>query len=148
VIGNPPFDVGGSKVTVALPLDVAISVIAGAPGGPTGIVLDDADDAGPVPTAFVAVTDTVYAVPLARPVMVSGLVTPEVVAPPGDALAVYDVIGEPFDGGGVNATVSEPLPADTDVMVGAPGGPRGVTGEDGAEGGLLPTALVATTVNV
>jgi hypothetical protein len=45
-------------------------------------------DAGPVPAALVAVTVTVYVVPLVRPVIVQPVVAVEQVAPPGDAVAV------------------------------------------------------------
>ena len=53
--------------------------------------------------------------------------------------------------GAVKLIVAWPLPATTPVMTGTPGtviGAEGVTALDGEEGGLLPMALVATTVKV
>jgi hypothetical protein len=57
VIATPPVSVGAVKLTVALPLlTVALSPV-GAPGTvATGVTEDDALEAVPVPTAFVAVT--------------------------------------------------------------------------------------------
>ena len=42
--------------------------MVGAAGAPIGVTLFDADEAGPVPIPFVAVTAKVYAVPLVKPV--------------------------------------------------------------------------------
>ena len=50
---------------------------------PLGVTLFDADEALPVPTLLVAVTVKVYAVPLVRPVTVTGLDAPVPVRPPG-----------------------------------------------------------------
>jgi hypothetical protein len=82
------------EVPVALPPVTPV----GAPGavadaGVTGAL---ATDAGEVPTALVAVTVNVYAVPLVRPVTVAVKGPAEVaVRPPGDAVTVYPVIGDP-----------------------------------------------------
>jgi hypothetical protein len=46
-----------------------------------------------------------------------------------------------------NAKVSEPSEGVTEVMFGAPGGPDGVIGPDGAEKAPVPTELVAATSN-
>ena len=73
---------------------------SGTPEGVTGALAD----AGPVPAALVAVTVTVYGVPLVKPVMVIGLADPLAVAPPGDAVAVYPVIALPPLSGAVNVT--------------------------------------------
>jgi hypothetical protein len=48
---------------------VAVTAV-GAPGTVAGVTAADAADAGPLPTALVAVTVNVYAVPLARPITV------------------------------------------------------------------------------
>ena len=59
-------------VNVKLPGAVAVLLAAGllrlTTGKAPGITLFDADDAAPVPTALVAVTVKVYAVPLVNPV--------------------------------------------------------------------------------
>jgi hypothetical protein len=57
VIAAPPVSVGAVKLTVALPLlPVALSPV-GAPGTvAAGVTEDEALEAVPVPTAFVAVT--------------------------------------------------------------------------------------------
>jgi hypothetical protein len=56
IIGLPPFDVGVVKLTIARVLPGVAVAPVGAPGTVAGVTgLDDAD-AGPVPTAFVAVT--------------------------------------------------------------------------------------------
>lgn len=56
VIGDPPFDAGGMNETIARPLLALAATIVGAPGTARSVMLFDAADAGPVPTAFVAVT--------------------------------------------------------------------------------------------
>jgi hypothetical protein len=73
------------------------------------------------------------------------------VAPPGDAVTVYAVIGAPpLDAGAVHDTVANALPGTAATAVGAPGavGAVGVTAVDGADAGPGPTTFVATTVNV
>ena len=48
----------------------------GAPGTVEGVAAEDADEAAPVPDAFVAVTVNVYAVPFVRPEIVHGFTRP------------------------------------------------------------------------
>ncbi|MBK7743707.1 MAG: hypothetical protein IPI40_08510 [Betaproteobacteria bacterium] len=75
---------------------VAVTAV-GAPGTVAGVTAADAADAGPVPTALVAVTVNVYAVPLARPDTVidaHGAVQLPVKLP-GLDVAVYCVIALP-----------------------------------------------------
>ena len=50
--------------------------------------------------------------------------------------------------GGVNVTVALALPAVATPIVGAPGTVAGVTLFEAADGGPVPIALVAVTVNV
>jgi hypothetical protein len=78
------------KVTVACALPAVAVPIVGAPGtvGTAGVTLFDAPDAELVPTALVAVTVKVYAVPLVRPVTVIGLPAPVPVIPLGLDVAV------------------------------------------------------------
>jgi hypothetical protein len=71
VIAEPPV-AGALNVTVACALPAVAVTPVGAPGavtGASGVTLFEGADAGPVPTAFVAVTVKVYAVPLVNPVM-------------------------------------------------------------------------------
>ena len=92
---------------------------------PNGVTDEDADDAAPVPFAFVAVTVNVYAVPAVRPetvheVSVAGLGVQ--VKPPGEDVTVYDEIAEPaVCDGAVHDTVACNCPAVADTIVGAPG---------------------------
>ena len=58
------------------------------PGRLAGVTLFEAAEASPVPTSLVAVTVNVYAVPLSRPVTVTGPSLPVAVCPPGDAVTV------------------------------------------------------------
>ncbi len=58
------------------------------------------------------------------------------------------MIGDPFDAGAVKFTVARTLPAVAITGVGMPGTPFGVTAFDGADGGPVPSAFVAVTVNV
>ena len=151
VIVEPPSLAGAVKATVACALPAVAAPIVGAPGGPRGVALLDALDAGPVPTEFVAVTVNVYAVPLARPptvIDVHGAVQVPVM-PEGDEVAVYDVIvAPPLLAGAVNVTVACALPAVAVPMAGAPGTVAGVTLLDAADAELVPMAFVAVTVKV
>jgi hypothetical protein len=150
VIALPPLLPGAVKVTVALALPAVAMPMVGAPGTvavPEGVTLLDRADAGPVPIALVAVTVKVYAVPLVKPVTVIGLTVPVAVSPPGLEVAVYPVIDPPpLLDGAVNAKVACALPAVAVPMVGAPGTVAGVTRLDAADGGPVPTELVAVTV--
>ena len=75
----------------------------------------DGADAGLSPTALVATTVNVYAVPLTRPSSVA-LVAPAptvLVAPPGAAVTVYPVTGDPLPPTFDHDTATEPSPAVT-----------------------------------
>lgn len=73
----------------------------------------------------------------------------EQVAPPGEAVTTYPVIGLPPSlTGAVQETVPNPTPATAFTAVGAPGGPVGVAGFEGVDGAEVPAALVAVTVTV
>jgi hypothetical protein len=56
-----------AKLTIAWAFPATAVTAVGGFGGGLGVMLFDATDAGPVPTALVAVTVNVYAVPLVRP---------------------------------------------------------------------------------
>jgi hypothetical protein len=57
------------------------------------------------------------------------------------------VSGAPPSEGSVNATLSVPFPAVTELMIGASGTVRGVTAELGSDGSDAPMALSARTRN-
>jgi hypothetical protein len=84
---------GAVQVTVACPTPAVADPIVGAPGAPAEVLgvteLEAAED-GPVPTALVAVTVKVYAVPLVSPLTaVEVAVAPAVaVIPPGEEVTV------------------------------------------------------------
>jgi len=84
----PPSFAGGVKVTETLPLWPVAVPMTGAPGKITNVTLLDAAEAAPVPALLVAVTVNVYAVPLARPLTVRGLLAPDPPYPPGLETAV------------------------------------------------------------
>ena len=91
---------------------VTSSGVSGVPNGEEGTTDAEATDATPVPTALVATTSKVYAVPLLRPVIVHAFVeetaTREVQERSGDptTLAVYDSIDAPLSAPGVHETAT------------------------------------------
>jgi hypothetical protein len=81
VMAEPPSDAGAANDTVAC-VSPGVAVTApGASGTLTGVTLLEAD-AGPVPTAFVAVTLHATAAPFASPVTTSGEAAPEALCAP------------------------------------------------------------------
>ena len=89
MIALPPLLTGGVKATVAEALPPIAAPMVGAPGTVAGVTLFEAADAAPGPTALVASTVKVYAVPLARPVTLHGdTVHPLLVKLPGELVAV------------------------------------------------------------
>lgn len=112
----------------------------------------DADEAGPVPTPFVALTLQVYVCPSVAPFTMIGLADPleTPVAPPllDTHVAVKLVIGEPLSVPGVNGTLS-PLPERvTTPIVGALGTVAGMIAFEAADSGPAPTELVAWTLQM
>lgn len=88
-------------------------------------LFEDADG-GPLPAGLVAVTVKLYAVPGASPLIVAVTDVPGTVrvAPPGDAVMIYEVIVDPpVDDGGVHVSVASFVPAMAVTPVGAPGAP-------------------------
>lgn len=133
VTTEPLFEEGAPKLTIALRLPVAVATMdVGAPGAPTVVTELEALDAEPVPAELVAVTVNVYAVPAFKPVIA---IVPlpawkiDPVIPPGEEVAVYEVIvAPPSDAGAVNETFAVVAPVDVAVTdVGASGT---VVGED------------------
>ena len=82
VIGEPPLLDGAVKLIVACPLPATAVTLVGASGTVAGVTLLLAIDEVLVPTAFVAVTLKVYAVPFVRPTTVADVVAVTVVNPP------------------------------------------------------------------
>ena len=127
VTTEPPSEAGAPKLTLAERLPVAIATTeVGAPGAPTVVTEFEGLDAGEVPAELVALTVNVYAVPAVKPVIaIVPLVACEIVPvmPPGDEVAVYEVIAAPpLDAGAVNETFAVVAPVDEAVTeVGAPG---------------------------
>jgi hypothetical protein len=68
VIALPPLLSGAVKVTLACVLPGKAAALVGAPGTVAGVTLFDASDGALEPTALVATTVNVYAVPFTRPV--------------------------------------------------------------------------------
>ena len=147
VTGLPPV-VGGTTVIVACPEEVTAVGAPGIPGIP-GTTSSDSTEEAEVPPTFVAVEVNVYVVPLVSPVMVHEPDDPVTVhvAPPGEAVTVYEVGVPPVDGA-TTVTVAWPLPATAVGFPGSPGGKVGVTAEDAADADDVPSALVAVEVNV
>jgi hypothetical protein len=83
---------------------------------------------------------------------VTAQVLPDVVqvAPPGEAVAVYETMElPPFDAGAVHSSGTCPFcPLVALTEVGAPGGPYGIADADAELAALVPLAFVAVTVNV
>lgn len=126
-----------------------VAEMVGAPGAANVVAVLDAADATDDPTEVVAVTVNVYAVPALRPVTVQLVVGAEQVAPPGEAVAVYDVIEfPPFEAGADQETKAVVAPATAVTEVGAPGPVYGTTPLDAADEMEVPSTFVAVTENV
>jgi hypothetical protein len=153
-----PLVAGVDHETVAEPLPAMALTPPGAPGAPAGalgVTEFDGALAGPAPIELFAVTVNVYWVPLLRPlttVFVVTLAFTDANWPPGEAVAVYPVIGDPPSlVGAIHETEAWALPAVALTPVGAPGTPGGVAGVtafEGALGVLVPAQFVAVTVKV
>jgi hypothetical protein len=68
------------------------------------------------------------------------------VAPPGEAVTVYEVGAYP-PVGATTVTVAEPLPITAVGTPGIPGGAIGVTSAEDGDGAEVPAAFVAVAVN-
>jgi hypothetical protein len=81
---------GAIQLTVAWRLPAVAVTPVGASGGPVGVTILDAVEAGPVPNALVAVTVNVYEVPLVSPLTTALLAEPPAVPiiPPGEEVAM------------------------------------------------------------
>src|SRR5258708_1382277 len=129
-MAEPPLEAGASQANILWLLPGVTSRPAGAPGTVAGVTELDGDEAGPVPTALVAVTVKVYLVPLVRPLTVALVAVPLALAviPPGDEVTGYPVIGDPpLEAGATQGTVAWALPAGARTAGGGPGGAPGGT---------------------
>jgi hypothetical protein len=98
-------------VTVAVvpvPPSAAVPIV-GACGTVVAVMLEEAELASDVPTAFVAVTVKVYPVFDCNPVTCTEVEDVVAVNEPGEEVTVYEVIGAPFEEGAVQLTVAAPL---------------------------------------
>ena len=84
----PPLLAGAVQLTVACAFPATAAAAVGAPGTVAGVTALLAVEAGLGPTALVAVTVKVYAVPLVNPVTVQGEDAEVQVKPPGDEVTV------------------------------------------------------------
>src|SRR5260370_27728035 len=122
----PPLEAGASQLNITWLFPGVTSRPAGAPGTVAGVTELDGDEAGPVPTALVAVTVKVYLVPLVRPLTVALVAVPLALAviPPGDEVTVYPGIGgPPLDAGATPVTLALALPAGAPTAGGRPRAP-------------------------
>ena len=89
---------------------------------------------------------------MVRPVTVHDVVAPLAphVAPPGDAVTVYELIAAPpFETGAVHDTTDDAFAADVaDTPVGAPGTIDGTTAADATDAALVPDTFVAVTLKL
>jgi hypothetical protein len=151
-MAEPPSLAGADHVTVTLVPEAAPDTAVGWLGKARTDTPADGAECELLPTALVAITVNVNDAPRVNPVTVQAV--PVVVvqlAVPGDAIAVYDVIGDPPSLAGatqsMSALVVTPTPT-ADTLVGAVGTVGTNTPADAEDGALEPTPLVATTVNV
>lgn len=134
-----------STVTLRLP-DVPLTTV-GAVGIPAGVAATPVELV-PLPTPFSAATVKVYATPLVSPVISAVVEFVVIEIPPGWVVITYCVIEVPPSlDGGVKVTVARVSPLTTSEIVGALGGPSGVTEFELPEATEPPAALFATTVN-
>jgi hypothetical protein len=102
-----------------------------------------------VPTALLAVTVNVYEKPFVRPRTTAEFPVLVAVWPPLLAVTVYRVIADPPLNAGVDhVTVALVSPILAATFVGASGAVAGVTEFEALDAVLVPTALLAVTVNV
>jgi hypothetical protein len=105
-MGLPPSEAGGLKLTVALPMAAFAVTSVGAPGTVAGVMAFEGFEAGPVPTALVAFTVNVYAVPLVSPGTIIGLPLSVTVMPPGLDVTVQLVTGTVLSSGSLKLTLA------------------------------------------
>jgi hypothetical protein len=128
-------------------------VIVGASGAAAGTMATDAGDGSLVPIALVAATVHVYVLPLVSELTVIGDAAPVLLPDVPPLLDVHDAeydrtANPPSSEGALKVTTICALPRVTEGWAGALGAAPGTTGRDGSDAPLVPTALVAVTVQV
>jgi len=138
VIGDDEPVLGSAPVAEGAGDDVVGVVTA------TGVTAVDGSDTTDSPATFVAITVNVYAVPFVNPVIVHDVAGAFTVhePPPGPAVTVYDVTGEPpSSAGAVHDTVAEPSPGTAVTFVAGPG--TFAATNDSIAPTVVPSAFVA-----
>jgi len=150
-MGPPPL-LPAVKATMPASVPVVTDVMVGALGVAAATKLPDALEAAPLPMMLVARAVHVYGSPLVSELTTMGEVAPlfDSKAPPllEVQVAVKPVMALPPSLPAVKATDAPLLASVTEVIVGALGGTAARMLDEGADAGLLPTALVARTVQV
>jgi hypothetical protein len=148
-MAEPPVVDGAVQMTEADLLSAVAATCVGALGRSSGSTALDGVDVGPTPRTFMAATTKVYVVPLVSPLTVH-VVAPVVVQvfPPGVAVTVYLVTGEPPLFGAVHTTLADPLPAVATTLDGGPGTVEGVSALGAVVAGPAPLGFCAATVTV
>ena len=108
VIDFPPVAPVQGTETVVLFVLVTVPIV-GVCGTVVAVMLEEAELASDVPTAFVAVTVKVYAVFDCNPVTCTEVEDVVAVNDPGEDVTVYEVIGAPFEEGATQVTFAAPL---------------------------------------
>jgi hypothetical protein len=147
-VGDGP----GLGLGVGIGTGTGVGVGVGAGGGTTtgtGTVTELlAADGDELPTAFVATTENVYAVPAVMPLAVQDVPVGGQLTPAGDERTVYEVIGEPPSlAGAAHETVTLDPTCVAAIAVGTAGTTAGTSSGNAVDAALLLTALVATTMN-
>jgi hypothetical protein len=86
--------------------------------------------------------------PLVSPSMVQDNAVVVHAPPPGDAVTVYWVTGDPFGSALDQATVTVPSPPTAVGAAGVRGTPEGTRALEGSDSGEAPATFVALTVKV
>jgi hypothetical protein len=121
VMGDPPSPAGACHEASKVPLPGVTPMSSGGPLTVYGVTAID-EEGGEVPAEFVAVTLTEYGWPFVRPPIVQLVPPVEHDAPPGWAVAAYEVMtAPPSDEGGDHDNAADSLPGVTEVMLGADG---------------------------
>src|SRR3954453_8338651 len=143
-MGVPPFE-GADQTSATVVFPAVAEARVGALGAVAGVA-ESAFEAGPAAIAFVASAGNGEVVPFVIPPTVQDNPPVEHVAPPGLAVAVYEVIVEPpSEAGADHARATCPSPRVAEVNVGAPGNVAGVA-VSAFEAGPAPTKFLAVTV--
>ena len=137
-----PFSADGVQVALTEALPGVTEGAAGAVGAEAGVTGAEAGDIV-VPIALVAETVKVYAVPLSKPLTVHEVVVVVQDLFPGEAITLYEVMGEPLAAGAVHETLAEPLAGTAVGAAGVAGGPVGAAAADAVEGAEAPALLSA-----